>query len=131
MYRGCHFPNLRGLYIYGDYESGYVVHLHSDISNLWLQFVFFLLRKLFVLRENKTSGEWQEQELCMGDDSVCTGELVGTQRVKNILSFGEDEDGELYMLATAFASPTSPQGVLYQIMDPSRSAHIMQIVCLL
>ena len=41
----------------------------------------------------------------MGDDSVCTGELVGTQRVKNILSFGEDEDGELYILTTTFASP--------------------------
>ena len=57
----------------------------------------------------------------MGGDSVCTGKLVGTQRVKNILSFGEDEDGELYILATAFASPTSPQGVVYQIIDPARS----------
>ena len=82
---------------------------------------FYTLSKLFVLRENKTSGEWQQQELCMGGDSVCTGELVGTQRVKNILSFGEDEDGELYILATAFASPTSPQGVVYQIIDPARS----------
>ena len=25
VYRGCHFPNLRGLYIFGDYGSGYVV----------------------------------------------------------------------------------------------------------
>ena len=24
VYRGCHFPNLRGLYIFGDYGSGYV-----------------------------------------------------------------------------------------------------------
>ena len=56
----------------------------------------------------------------MGDDSVCTGELVGTQRVKNILSFGEVEDGELYILMTTFASPTSPQGVVYQIIDPAR-----------
>ena len=60
----------------------------------------------------------------MGGDSVCTGELLGTQRVKNILSFGEDEDGELYILATAFASPTSPEGVVYQIIDTARSAHI-------
>lgn len=24
VYRGCLFPNLRGLYIYGDYGTGYV-----------------------------------------------------------------------------------------------------------
>jgi len=28
VYRGCHFPNLRGLYIYGDYGSGYVEHFN-------------------------------------------------------------------------------------------------------
>ena len=67
----------------------------------------------------------------MGDDSVCTGELVGTQRVKNILSFGEDEDGELYILATAFASPTSPQGVVYQIIDPARSVLMPGTACAL
>ena len=111
---------------------GMLSHLHSDISNLWLKFVFFFfLSKLFVLRENKTSGEWQQQELCMGNDSVCTGELVGTQRVKNILSFGEDEDGELYILATAFASPTSPQGVVYQIIDPARSVLMPDTACAL
>ena len=57
----------------------------------------------------------------MGDDSVCTGELVGTQRAKHILSFGEDEDGELYILTTSFALPTRPVGVVYQIIDPARS----------
>jgi len=56
----------------------------------------------------------------MGDDGVCTGELVGTERAKHILSFGEDEDGELYILTTSFPSPSSPQGVVYQIIDPSR-----------
>ena len=87
-------------------------HIFNLHDNLWFNFGNLFFSKLFVLRENKTSGEWQQQELCMGDDSVCTGEVVGTQRVKNILSFGEDEDGELYILATAFASPTSPQGVV-------------------
>ena len=123
MYRGCHFPNLRGLYIFGDYGSGYVVtsSVYTIMAICGSIFGNLFFSKLFVLRENKTSGEWQQQELCMGDDSVCTGELVGTQRVKNILSFGEDEDGELYILATAFASPTSPEGVVYQIIDPARS----------
>ena len=56
----------------------------------------------------------------MGGDGVCTGELVGTERAIHILSFGEDEDGELYILTTSFPSPSSPQGVVYQIIDPSR-----------
>ena len=108
-------------------------HIHSTttLTKWFTVYLTVFLRKLFSLQEDENSGEWEQRELCMGDEHVCTGDLVGIQRVKNILSFGEDEDGELYMLATAFASPTSPQGVLYQIMDPSRSAHIMQIVCLL
>ena len=56
----------------------------------------------------------------MGDDSVCTGGLVGTEREKFILSFGEDEEGELYILTTSRASPTSAVGVVYQIVDPAR-----------
>jgi len=52
---------------------------------------------------------------------VCALESwVGTERAKHILSFGEDEDGELYILTTSFPSPSSPQGVVYQIIDPSR-----------
>ena len=68
----------------------------------------------------------------MGDDGVCTGELVGTERAKHILSFGEDEDGELYILTTTFASSTRRQGVVYQIVDPARSAmHQYAVISLL
>ena len=63
----------------------------------------------------------------MGDDGVCTGELVGTERAKHILSFGEDEDGELYILTTTLASSTRRQGVVYQIVDPARS--VMYQIC--
>ena len=56
----------------------------------------------------------------MGDDFVCTDGLVGTGRARNILSFGEDETGELYILATSNATPTSRSGVVYRIIDPSR-----------
>ena len=56
----------------------------------------------------------------MGDSSTCTGNLVGVERAKHILSFGEDEDGELYMLTTSRASPMSRLGVVYQIVDPAR-----------
>ena len=37
-----------------------------------------------------------------------------------MLSFGEDEDGELYVLTTADVSTTAEQGVIYQIVDPAR-----------
>ena len=60
-------------------------------------------------------------ELCMGDNSVCTGSLVGEGRLRHILSFGEDEEGELYILATSYASTTRAEGVVYRIVDPARS----------
>ncbi len=56
----------------------------------------------------------------MGGEDTCTGNLVGGERAHYITSFGEDEDGEVYILATGRASPTSPQGVVYQIVDPAR-----------
>ncbi len=59
----------------------------------------------------------------MGGEGLCTGELVGTERSRNILSFGEDEDGELYVLTTPRASPTAKVGTVYQLIDPSRCAH--------
>jgi len=48
---------------------------------------------------------------------------VGTEKVQQTLAFGEDADGELYILTTKLPSPTNPQGVMYQIIDPSRLGH--------
>ena len=79
-----------------------------------------MCRKVFAVKENQTTGEWESMELCMGDSSVCTGSLVGEERLKHILSFGEDEDGELYILTTSLASPTAAQGIVYQIVDPAK-----------
>lgn len=56
----------------------------------------------------------------MGDGATCTSDLVGEERERFVLSFGEDEDGELYILTTSDASPTSPAGVVYHIVDPAR-----------
>ncbi len=61
----------------------------------------------------------------MGGEDVCTGDLVGGGRAHFIVSFGEDEDGEVYVLATSRASPSSPQGVVYQIVDPARWAAVV------
>ena len=56
----------------------------------------------------------------MGDENTCTDGLVGTDREKFILSFAEDEEGELYMLTTSRAVATFRGGVIYRIIDPSR-----------
>ena len=63
---------------------------------------------------------WQRSVLCMGDSSTCIGGLVGQERERFILSFGEDEDGELYMLTTSSARTTAALGVVYHIVDPAR-----------
>ena len=42
------------------------------------------------------------------------------ERKRHIIAFGEDEDGELYILATSDATPTHTEGVVYQIVDPAR-----------
>ncbi|XP_038072521.1 HHIP-like protein 2 isoform X2 [Patiria miniata] len=97
VYRGCQSPNLNGKYIFGDYVSG----------------------RLFFLTENATRDEWESQEICMGDSSTCLGKLVSSYP-KNILSFGEDEAGEVYMLATSYASTTFNGGQVFKIVDPAR-----------
>lgn len=97
VYRGCTFPNLNGKYIFGDYTSG----------------------RLFALTEDRNSGMWSSEELCLGDSTVCHSGLTGNLE-KNILSFGEDEAGELYVLVTDFASPTHTGGKVYRIIDPAR-----------
>ncbi|KAK2170689.1 hypothetical protein LSH36_1g16004 [Paralvinella palmiformis] len=74
VYRGCLNPNLHGLYVYGDYVNG----------------------KLFRLKETVSSGSggssWENKELTMCGEDVCFNGLV-SQYEKNILSFGEDDDG--------------------------------------
>jgi hypothetical protein len=101
VYRGCAFPNLQGLYIYGDYSTGRVFALKEE--------------------EGEDGGvRWERSELCMGDEMVCTDGLVGKERERHILSFGEDEDGEIYILVTNDASPSDNGGVVYHLVDPSR-----------
>ena len=90
---------------------------------LSFQFVIIANRRVFALREDD-EGRWTRTELCMGNDTVCTDGLVGAERERNILSFGEDEDGELYILTTSYASPTNRSGVVYHLADPSRSVCI-------
>lgn len=58
----------------------------------------------------------------MGNDKTCNFPKLINSYYKYIISFGEDEAGELYFLATGAASATARAGVVYKIVDPSRRA---------
>ncbi|XP_074536436.1 HHIP-like protein 1 [Halichoeres trimaculatus] len=100
IYRGCQMPNLNGLYIFGDFMSG----------------------RLMSLKENISTGEWQYTEICMGRDQTCKFPKLINSYYKYIISFAEDEAGELYVLATGTPSATARAGIIYKIVDPSRRA---------
>ncbi|XP_070578938.1 HHIP-like protein 1 isoform X1 [Ptychodera flava] len=97
VYRGCQSPNLQGHYIFGDFVNG----------------------RLFKLTENAQSGRWESHNVCMGDESICNNGLIGSYPTK-ILSFGEDEAGEVYILSTDYESNTHYGGKVMKIVDPSR-----------
>uniref|UniRef100_A0A3Q3ATJ2 HHIP-like 2 n=1 Tax=Kryptolebias marmoratus TaxID=37003 RepID=A0A3Q3ATJ2_KRYMA len=100
VYRGCESPNLNGLYIFGDFMSG----------------------RLMALEEDKITGSWKERSICMGDTTTCSFPGLINHHHKFIISFAEDEAGELYFLATSYPSNTSPSGTVFKFMDPSRRA---------
>uniref|UniRef100_W5KAU7 HHIP-like protein 1 n=1 Tax=Astyanax mexicanus TaxID=7994 RepID=W5KAU7_ASTMX len=100
IYRGCEMPNLNGLYIFGDFMSG----------------------RLMSLKEDPETGSWNYTEICMGKDKTCRFPKLINSYYKYIISFGEDEAGELYFLATGVPSASARAGVVYKIVDPSRRA---------
>ncbi|KAJ8369335.1 hypothetical protein SKAU_G00093630 [Synaphobranchus kaupii] len=100
IYRGCEMPNLNGLYIFGDFMSG----------------------RLMSLQENTDNGEWQYKEICMGTGQTCRFPKLINSYYKYIISFAEDEAGELYFMSTGVPSASSRAGFLYKIVDPSRRA---------
>ncbi|XP_069810641.1 HHIP-like protein 2 [Dendropsophus ebraccatus] len=100
VYRGCESPNLNGLYIFGDFMNGRLMALHED----------------------ETTKQWTRQDICMGDLSVCAFPKLINKYSKFIISFAEDEAGELYFLSTSDPTSLSPYGTLYRLVDPSRRA---------
>ncbi|KAM4690205.1 HHIP-like protein 1 isoform 1-T1 [Rhinophrynus dorsalis] len=100
IYRGCEYPNLNGIYIFGDFMSG----------------------RLMALKENSATGEWVYHEICMGTGQTCMFPGLINNYYQYIISFAEDEAGELYFMSTGVPSATSPSGVVYKIVDTSRRA---------
>ncbi|KAM9355033.1 HHIP-like protein 1 [Pholidichthys leucotaenia] len=100
VYRGCEYPNLNGMYIFGDFMSG----------------------RLMSLREDRNTGRWNYNEICMGMGQTCVFPGLINNYYQYIISFAEDEAGELYFMSTGIPSATSPSGVVYKVVDPSRRA---------
>ncbi|XP_055465222.1 HHIP-like protein 2 [Psammomys obesus] len=99
VYRGCESPNLNGLYIFGDFMSG----------------------RLMALREDRKAKKWTKRDICLGN-SFCAFPGLISAYSKFIISFAEDEAGELYFLATSYPSAYAPHGSIYKFVDPSRRA---------
>lgn len=100
VYRGCEYPNMNGMYIFGDFMSG----------------------RLMSLREDRNTGRWKYNEICMGMGLTCAFPGLINNYHQYIISFAEDEAGELYFMSTGIPSATSPSGVIYKVVDPSRRA---------
>ncbi|XP_006988673.1 HHIP-like protein 2 [Peromyscus maniculatus bairdii] len=99
VYRGCESPNLNGLYIFGDFMSG----------------------RLMALQEDRKTQKWRKRDICLGNATCAFPGLINTYS-KFIISFAEDEAGELYFLATSYPSAYAPHGSIYKFVDPSRRA---------
>ncbi|XP_062981658.1 HHIP-like protein 2 [Elgaria multicarinata webbii] len=100
VYRGCESPNLNGLYIFGDFMNG----------------------RLMALQEDERSNKWKKQDICIGSTKACAFPGLISSYNKFIISFAEDEAGELYFMATSYPSAYAPHGALYKFVDPARRA---------
>ena len=96
VYRGCKYPNLHGYYVYGDTMNG----------------------RIFIAKEH-ANGTWTETDVAMGNSSLCNNGLA-SYYARNILSFAEEENGELLILSTYYPAPHSGAGRLYRLVDPAR-----------
>ncbi|XP_053164556.1 HHIP-like protein 2 isoform X2 [Hemicordylus capensis] len=73
VYRGCESPNLNGLYIFGDFMNG----------------------RLMALQEDERANKWKKQDICIGSTKACAFPGLLSSYSKFIISFAEDEAGEL------------------------------------
>ncbi|NWV24117.1 HIPL2 protein, partial [Origma solitaria] len=100
VYRGCESPNLNGLYIFGDFMNG----------------------RLMALQEDEKTNKWKKQDICIGSTTACAFPGMISSYSKFIISFAEDEAGELYFMSTSYPSAYAPHGSLYKLIDPARRA---------
>ncbi|KFP81761.1 HHIP-like 2, partial [Apaloderma vittatum] len=98
VYRGCESPNLNGLYVFGDFMNG----------------------QLMALQEDGKTNRWKKRDICIGNTRACAFPGMISSYSKFIISFAEDEAGELYFMSTSYPSAYVPHGSLYKFIDPAR-----------
>jgi hypothetical protein len=91
IYRGADNPSLQGRYIFGDWSTSFS---EPDGS-------------IFVAAE-QTDGTWTFQE----------ADIVGSenhQLNRYVLGFGQDNEGEVYLLTTLNGGPTGETGSVFKV----------------
>ena len=94
VYRGDAIPELQGQYVFGDWSRG-PFGAAPDGS-------------IFAARENE-AGDWDLRELAVANG---TNSRFG----RYVLAFGQDADGEIYVLSTQNLSPTGTTGQVHRIV---------------
>lgn len=98
VYRGDKIPHLKGRYVFGDYRyrNGGTIHSAWPSATGWTM----------------------EEGLCIGSEAICPG---GVALEDSVLSFGQDSDGELYVLTVGQKQQWAPRhlkGKILRIVPP-------------
>jgi glucose/arabinose dehydrogenase len=97
VYRGSARPEWDGMYIFGDWSTSFGEEADGT---------------LLIATPSETEGQlWTYQEL------VVNGSENGRLN-EYLLSFGQDNDGEIYILTTESAGPTGNSGKVYRLVTP-------------
>ncbi len=96
VYRGNEIPELVGHYVFGDWSSDF----NSPDGSI------------FIAEETQT-GTWQFAEADL------EGEDIDKQLNRFVLGFGQDADGEVYVLTSTTNNPTGNTGQVFKIV-PAR-----------
>ncbi|MBW3552738.1 MAG: PQQ-dependent sugar dehydrogenase [Gemmatimonadetes bacterium] len=93
VYRGDDVPQLSGRYVFGDFSSA-----------------FFPPDGLVFIAQPRPSGPWHIQEVSFPQRDGRLGEYL--------LGFGQDAEGEVYVLTTETAGPRGTSGKVYRLTQP-------------
>jgi glucose/arabinose dehydrogenase len=99
VYRGSALPQFRGRYVFGDWSESFGGPPTG---------------KLFVAKQ-RNRGLWEMEQLRIATSP--NGELG-----HRVLGFGQDGDGELYVLTTDNVGPSGTTGKVFMLVSPSGKA---------